>query len=116
MTKLYKFVAHKYIMPKISNRKEDKIKESILLYLFQNFPRALFTSAISEELARDEEYIKRLLLELEAKKLVASLRKNPKGKELKRRMRWHLSPAAYESYKSMQNTQNKLYLDDLDFE
>lgn len=89
-------------MPKISLKKEDKIKESILLFLFQNSPRALFTAKISQELARDEEYIKKLLLELENNKLVIPIKKNSEGIDYSRRIRWRLSDQAYGAYKNAQ--------------
>ena len=102
-------------MPRISSKKEDKIKESVLHLLFQQSPKALFTASISQELARDEEYIKKLLLDLEGKKLVASIRKNKAGLPLKKRIRWHLTQPAYETYKKMQPSINPRY-DALDFE
>ena len=103
-------------MPKISVKKEDKIKESILHFLFQQAPKAMFTASISQELARDEEYIKKLLLDLENKKLVSSLKKSQAGLSLKKRIRWHLTQPAYESYKKMQPNLNQQFYDALDFE
>ena len=89
-------------MPQISKVKEDKIKESILSFLFQNSPKALFTAEISQELARDEEYIKRLLLELEQKDLIVSVRKNSQGIEYSKRIRWRLADKVYNVYKGVQ--------------
>jgi hypothetical protein len=102
-------------MPRISNKKEDKIKESVLHLLFQQAPKAMFTASISQELARDEEYVKKLLLDLESKKLVSSVKKNQEGIPLKRRIRWHLTQPAYETYKKMQPSIKPSY-DALDFE
>lgn len=89
-------------MPQISLKKEDKIKEAILLLLFQNSPKTLFTAHISQELARDEEYIKKLLLSLESNSLVVQIKKNQDGLDYKKRMRWRLSDKAYMLYKQMQ--------------
>ncbi len=89
-------------MPQISSKKEEKIKESILLFLFQNSPKSLFTAHISQELARDEEYTKKLLQDLEIKKLVVSVKKNHEGIDYKKRMRWRLADKAYMMYKQMQ--------------
>ena len=47
-------------MPTISNQKKEKISEQILLHLYSIFPKQIFTSEIAEELARDEEFIKKL--------------------------------------------------------
>ena len=87
---------------KISQDKKDKICEQILSHLFLSNPIPLYTSHIARELARDEEFIKRLLFELKKKKLVSEINKNPKGIEYLRRSRWKLSEIAYQSYKSHQ--------------
>ncbi len=89
-------------MPQISKKKEDKIKELIISILFQNSPRPLFTAHVSQELARDEEYTKRLLEELESKKLVVPIKKSPQGIDYKKRTRWRLSDQAYNTYKTLQ--------------
>ena len=86
---------------KISASKEEKIKESILHLLFESSPRAMFTAAIAQTLARDEEYMKKLLLDLEEKSLVNSVRKNSDGKGYVRRTRWLLHPKTYEAYKGL---------------
>ena len=49
-------------MPRISESKKKKISEQILSYLFLISPKQVFTSNIAKELARDEEFIKKLLL------------------------------------------------------
>lgn len=85
-------------MPKISQNKIKKIQEQILYYLFSIFPKQIFTSDIAAELARDEEFIKKLLLELESKQLVIKITKNPKGIKYSRRLRWRLSNKAHEAY------------------
>ena len=91
-------------MPRISSTKEKRIKEMILHFLFEQSPRAVFTAAVSENIARDEEYIKRLLLSLENKGLVVSIKKNPQGKNYVRRIRWRLSNQAYDAYKKMNSS------------
>ncbi len=88
-------------MPRISKIKEEKIKETILAFLFQHTPKALFTYHIAQELARDEEFIKRLLLELEEKELIFGVRKNPGGEDYSRRIRWRLSDKTYQAYKDL---------------
>lgn len=99
--KLINFGFSLFVMPKISKEKERKIQESILQLLFQNNPKTLFTSQIAKELARDEEYIKKLLLDLESKELVTRVKKNPFGGEYSKRMRWSLSNKAYVAYKNL---------------
>ena len=87
---------------KISQQKREKISEQILSLLYSINPKSYFTSQIAQEIARDEEFIKSLLLELKSKKLVAQIVKNPQGIEYLRRSRWKLSNDAYEAYKNKQ--------------
>ena len=87
---------------KISNKKREKIFEQILSYLYFINPKSIFTSQIAEEIARDEEFVKKLLLELKNKKLVVKVNKNPKGIPYIRRSRWKLSDLVYKVYKEKQ--------------
>ena len=87
---------------KISKEKKDRISEQILAHLYSHSPKALFTAHIASELARDEEFIKTLLLDLKAKKLVLQITKNPEGTPYLRRMRWKLTNTAYDQYKRAQ--------------
>ena len=87
---------------RISNQKKEKISEQILAYLYSLNPKPSFTSHIARELARDEEFIKRLLVELKKKKLVTEVKKSPKGVDYIRRSRWKLTDKAYEIYKQSQ--------------
>ncbi len=86
---------------KISSAKKDKISEQVLAFLYSITPKPEFTSRISIEVARDEEFIKNLLQELKKKGLVIEIRKNPEGKEYTRRSRWRLTDATYNAYKNM---------------
>ena len=88
-------------MPKISKEKKDKICEQILSYLYHVYPQSKFTSEIAKETARDEEFAKFLLEELEKKGIIKSIRKNSKGVSYLRRIRWNLTPKAYEAYKGI---------------
>ncbi|MCK5624575.1 hypothetical protein KAI04_01915 [Candidatus Pacearchaeota archaeon] len=87
---------------KISKKKREKISEQILLFLYSVNPKSIFTLHIAQELARDEEFIKKILLELKNKKLVLEIKKNPQGINYKRRLRWRLSEKAYQAYKANQ--------------
>ena len=89
-------------MPKISSQKIEKISEQILSHLFKTFPKQIFTSEIAKELARDEEFTKKLLIELEKKKLIIKINKNSQGFEYSRRLRWRISNKTYEIYKKHQ--------------
>ena len=89
-------------MPKISEQKIQKIKEQILFHLYQQFPKQIFTSDIAREIARDEEFVKYLLIDLEKQQLVTRITKNPKGIKYLRRMRWRLTNKAHNAYKQYQ--------------
>ena len=89
-------------MPPISEKKKEVIKEQILHYLFDISPDSSFTSKIAETIARDEEFIKTILIELKKKQLIIEVNKNPNGKQYLKRQRWRLSQQAYEAYKQHQ--------------
>lgn len=89
-------------MPRISNEKKQKIEEQILYYLFSVFPKQIFTSDVARELARDEEFIKSLLLDLEKKGLVVKINQNSSGLKYLRRLRWRISNKAHEIYSKHQ--------------
>lgn len=87
---------------KISNKKREKICEQILATLYSSNPKPLFTSHLAFEIARDEEFIKKLLLDLKKKKLVTEIKKNPDGIDYVRRSRWRLSDTVYQAYKKLE--------------
>jgi predicted transcriptional regulator with HTH domain len=87
---------------RISNKKKEKIYEQILAFLFSKYPQAILTSHIAQEIARDEEFTKKLLKELKEKKLVIAIKKNSKGVDYIRRVRWNLSSSSYNIYKKHQ--------------
>ena len=88
-------------MVKISKEKQNRIMTNIISTLYQNSPNALFTSEISRIEIRDEEFIKKLLLELKEKKLVVEVKKSPQGKPYSTWSRWRLSNAAFDAYKKL---------------
>ncbi len=90
-------------MPSISQKKKDKIQEQILHYLFEISPQSAFTNKIAESIARDEEFIKSLLIDLKSKSLIAEINKNPQGEDYTRRQRWRLSSEAFEVFKRSQS-------------
>ena len=83
---------------RISQEKKDKIAEQILSHLYHSFPKQLFTAEIAKELARDEEFIKKMLFSLKEKALVKDIKKNKQGIPFTRRIKWQLSTKAYEAY------------------
>lgn len=87
---------------RLSQFKKDKIAEQVLSFLYHAFPDQPFTAEIAREVARDEEFMKRLLFELKEKNLVVVIRKNKKGEVFSRRLRWRLANKVYEFYQSKQ--------------
>ena len=88
-------------MPAISKKKRSKISEHILSYLYEISPNAEFTSRISENIARDEEFTKSILQELEKSKLVVRINKGPDGQDYTKWARWRMSGAAFDAYKKL---------------
>ena len=91
-------------MPRISEAKKERISEQILHYLFSISPEVKFTAEIAREIARDEEFTKALLLELNKKDLIKEIKKSPKGTQYLRRQRWRLSNQTFEAYKKHQSS------------
>jgi predicted transcriptional regulator len=87
---------------RISEKKREKISEQILAFLYSISPRPTFTVNIAQEIARDEGFVKQILLKLKSQNLVLEIKKNPKGVPYMRRSRWKLSDAAYQAYKQKQ--------------
>ncbi len=91
---------------KISKEKQDKICEQILAHLYYINPTLAFTSQIAKEIARDEEFVKKLLVYLKKQGLVVEVKKNSKGKLYSRRSRWRLSTASFKSYSRLNLAKN----------
>lgn len=89
-------------MPQISQKTKDKISEQILHYLFSIAPESAFTVKIATEIARDEEFTKDMLHNLEKKSLVVQIKKNINGEDYQKRRRWRLSNQAFEVFKQRQ--------------
>ena len=83
---------------RLSQDKKDKIAEQILSFLYHSFPKQPFTAEIAREIARDEEFVKRILFDLKEKTLVVPVRKNSKGLVFTRRLKWRLSNKVYDVY------------------
>lgn len=88
---------------KISEQKREKISEQILALLYSVSPKSLFTLNIAVEIARDEEFVKCLLLELKKKGFVVEIKKNPQGFPYLKRSRWKLTDITYQAYKKHQH-------------
>jgi len=86
---------------RLSQEKREKIQEQVASFLLHIYPQSKFTAEIAREIARDEEFCLNLLRDLENKKIVSRVIKNPKGMMYSRRIRWRLSSQAYSTYKDL---------------
>ncbi len=93
---------------RLSEEKINRIKEEILSVLFRSSPNALFTADIASNLARDEEFIKKILLDLETRGLISSVKKNNSGADYLRRIRWRLTNTTFQAYQRV-NSENIVY-------
>lgn len=87
---------------KISEEKIKKISEQIIFYLFNKNPQPIYTAHIAKEIARDEEFVKKILLDLKKNNLVKEIKTNKEGVDYIRRSRWKLTNKVYEFYSNRQ--------------
>ena len=85
-------------MSKISKQKEEKVKEDILRELYDCYPNMLWTYDVAGKIARDEEFVLRLLKELQVDGLV--LEREESGK-LRVKRKWGLKGEVYNKYKDL---------------
>lgn len=90
-------------MSKISEKKIQKIKEDVLSLLFEAGLKGLFTKQIADEIARNDEFVLKLLKELEEQKLTKQIEKTKKGNTFIRRKMWTLTNKAYDAYSQLSN-------------
>lgn len=88
-------------MVKISQKNIQKIKEIILNEIYNTSPKSLYTSEIAKLVIRDEEFTKKLLIELKESSLVDEIKKSPKGNTLIKRSRWKLTDETFKAYKKL---------------
>lgn len=97
-------------MPRLSDKKIEKIQEQILYFMYTIFPKQIFTADIAREIARDEEFTKKVLQELEKKGLLIKIDKNSEGIKYEKRLRWRISNNAYEIYTAHQKSSQQTAL------
>ena len=90
-------------MPKISDKKVQRIKEEIISLLYDHPAKPLYTSHIAEEMIRDEEFILRLLKELKKEGFLDEISTNSNGKKFLSRRKWTLKSKVYSQYRQLIN-------------
>jgi len=88
-------------MVKLSQENIQKIKEMILNEIYHNSPKALYTAEIARLIIRDEEFTKKLLLELKQSSLIEEIKKSPEGNLLLKRSRWKLTNETFKAYQKL---------------
>ncbi len=78
-------------MVKLSDKTVSRIKDAIVSVLYES-PRALFANEIATEIARDKEFIKKLLVELKHQGVVEDIKKGLNGNNYEVRIRWRIRP------------------------
>ncbi len=81
----------------LSKEKLQEVKGEILGMLYQHYPESFFTNAIAKHVERDEELVKRLLLELQERRLV-NLEFKSEAPVSRKRMQWRMTKAAKATY------------------
>lgn len=80
-------------MSRVSQRTFNKVAEAALAFLNERYPEPLSCREIAAELARDNEFVGRVLLFLKEKKLVQQVYKSPEGRDYLRWTKWTLTPS-----------------------
>lgn len=88
-------------MSKLSEDKLKKIKEQILMELYHQGLKPLFTAELASILVRDEEFVKRLLSQLKKDGLVKEISKSAIGKDYFKWRRWQLTDRAFEAIQKL---------------
>jgi hypothetical protein len=94
------FISEYYcvIMSRISSPSIEKIKEQILRYLYDSYPEMVWTYQVGDELVRDDEFVLKLLIELQNSGLVGC-RNESNGGNVKRR--WGMNKDIYSMYRGL---------------
>lgn len=87
-------------MVRLSTDTIKRIKEQILSELYHSSPKALYTNHLANLIIRDDEFTKKLLLEMEKDNLVEQVRKTSKGYQTLRRSRWKLTKEVLKAFES----------------
>jgi len=88
--KLKYFKGTPSIMVRLSKKTIQLLKDDIISILYDRSLEALFTNEIAREIRRDNEFTKKLLLELKKESLIEQVKKNKKGQEYLTHTKWRI--------------------------
>jgi len=80
-------------LSRVSPRTFGKVAEAALAFLNEKYPEALTCREVAEELARDNEFVAKVLFFLKDKGLAMQVTASPRGREYVRWTKWTLTPA-----------------------
>lgn len=87
-------------MVRLSTKTIQLLKDDIISILYDQPLRPMFTNQIANELRRDNEFTKKLLLILKKEGLVEPINKNHKGQEYLTHTKWRIPPKVLKAYKA----------------
>ena len=87
-------------MVKLSSKTINLLKDDIISILYEAQLKPLLTIEIANELRRDKEFTKRLLLELKEKGILTEIKKNNKGKDYIKRSKWLIKPEVINKFQN----------------
>lgn len=87
-------------MVKLSQKTTKLLKDDIISILYESPLTARFTNEIALELRRDNEFTKKLLLDLKKDGFVEESKKNSKGYQYLARTKWRIPPKILKAYES----------------
>ncbi len=90
-------------MVKLSEKTIQFLKDDIISILYDKSLVARFTNEIALELRRDNEFTKKLLLELKKDGFIEEVKKNKKGQKYLARTKWRIQPKILKAYESNKN-------------
>lgn len=88
-------------MSRVSKKTFDKVAEDALAVLYDNYPAAVSTRIVAGEMARDKQFVARVLEFLRGKGFVEKWTKSKGGEDYERWMKWRLTKQAYDKYSEL---------------
>ena len=88
-------------MVRLSSRTINLLKDDIISIIYENQLKPLLSIEIANELRRDKEFTKGLLLELKKQGILKEIKKNNKGKDYIKRSRWAIKKEVISKYNEL---------------
>ncbi len=89
-------------MVKLSEKTIKLLKDDIISILYERPLEAMFTNEIAKELRRDNEFTKKLLLELKKESLIEQVKKNKRGQQYLTHLKWRIPPKILKAFNNQE--------------